>query len=68
MGLLGYYRRFIKNFSWITYPITLLQRKVKKFEWTQECVASFKQLKQLHTNARVLKIADPDKEFVMLLA
>ena len=34
MGLVGYYHRFIKKFSWISYPITSLQRKGKKFEWT----------------------------------
>jgi len=41
MGLSGYYRRFIRNFSQITYPIISLQRKGKKFEWTEECEASF---------------------------
>jgi hypothetical protein len=55
MGLAGYYRRFIRNFSCIAYPITSLQRKGKKFEWTEECAASFEQLKQLLTNAPVVK-------------
>ena len=32
-----YYRRFIRNFLQIAYPITSLQRKGKKFEWTKEC-------------------------------
>ena len=32
MALAGYYRRFIKNFSCIAFPITSLQRKCKKFE------------------------------------
>ena len=41
MGLVGYYRSFIRNFSKISYPITSLQRKGKKFEWTKECEASF---------------------------
>ena len=45
MGLAGYYRRFIKNFSQISYPITSLQTKGKKFEWTKECEASFEHLK-----------------------
>ena len=41
MGLASYYRRFITNFSQILYPITSLQRKGKKFEWIEECGASF---------------------------
>ena len=65
MGLAGYYRRFNGNLSWITYPITSSQRKGKKFEWTEECATSFEQLKQLLTNALVLKSVDPDKEFVV---
>ena len=31
MGLAGYYRRFIRNFSRIAYPIASLQRKCKNF-------------------------------------
>ena len=61
MGLAGYYNRFIRNFSRIAYPITSLQWKGKKFEWTKECEASFEQLKQWLTHARVLKIVDPNK-------
>ena len=41
MWLVGYYTRFIRNFSHITYPITPLQMKGKKIEWIEECVASF---------------------------
>jgi len=65
MGLAGYYQWFIKNFSHISYPITSLQRKGKKFECTEECAISFEQLKHLRTNALVLKIEDHDKEFVI---
>eukprot|EP00253_Pinus_taeda_P005109 PITA_05109 len=50
MVLTGYYRRFIGNFSRISYPITSLQKKGKKFEWTKECEASFEQLTQLLTH------------------
>jgi hypothetical protein len=32
MGLVGYYRRFIKGFSGIASPITSLQKKGVKFE------------------------------------
>lgn len=65
MGLASYYKQFIRNLSNIDYPITSLQRKMKKFEWTKECETSFDQLKHLLTNAQALKIVDPDKEFVV---
>ena len=54
MGLAGYYRRFIRNFSQIDYPITLLQRKGNKFEWTKECEARFEKLKKLLMHAPIL--------------
>jgi len=65
MGLVGYCRRFIEKFSHISYPIMKLQKQGKKFEWTEECATIFEQLKQLLTNAPVLKIADSGKEFVV---
>ena len=33
LGLAGYYRRFIENFSRIAAPLTLLTRKNNKFNW-----------------------------------
>ena len=56
MGLVGYYRRFIGKFSRISYPMTSLHRKGKKLEWIEECATTFKQLKQLLTNAPALRI------------
>ena len=34
LGLAGYYRRFIQDFSRIALPLTKLLRKGVKFEWT----------------------------------
>ena len=65
MGLAGYYRRFITEFSKITHPITSLQRKEKKFQWTKECEKSFQRLKQLLTSAPILRIADPNVDFLV---
>jgi len=67
MGLVVYYRRFMRNFSQISYPITSLQRKGKKFEWMEECEARFEQLKQLLTHAPMLKIGDLDIEFFVCI-
>ena len=41
LGLVGYYRRFIENFSKIAKPMTDLLKKYTKFKWTEECEASF---------------------------
>jgi hypothetical protein len=65
MGLAGYYRRFIKGFSKIGCPITAIQKKGVKLTWTSECEERFQELKYLLTHAPMLKIADPDNDFLM---
>jgi hypothetical protein len=59
MGLVGYYRRFIKGFSNIASPITSLQKKGVKFEWNSKCEESFQQLKVVLISVPILKIAYP---------
>jgi hypothetical protein len=46
LGLAGYYRRFIKDFSKVAKPMTKLLEKNKAFKWTKECQASFEELKK----------------------
>ena len=46
LGLAGYYRRFIENFSKIAKPMTELLKKDTRFIWTEECEASFQELKK----------------------
>jgi hypothetical protein len=65
MGLVGYYRRFIVGFSKKSHPITSLQRKEKNFQWTEECEESFQRFKQLLTSAPILRIANPNMDFVV---
>jgi hypothetical protein len=65
MGPTGYYRRFIKRFSKIGFPINSLQKKGVKFIWTSECEEIFQELKYLLTDAIVLNIEDPNKDFLV---
>jgi hypothetical protein len=63
LGLAGYYRRFIKDFSKIAKPMTKLLEKNKAFEWTIECLASFEELRKHLTSAPVLVLPDLTKKF-----
>jgi hypothetical protein len=65
MGLVGYYKIFIAGFSKISHPITSLQKKGIKFEWTTECEENFNLLKELLTSAPILNIVDPNGSFVV---
>jgi hypothetical protein len=44
LGLAGYYRRFIGNFSKIAKPLTSLLEKGVDFFWTDECQRAFDEL------------------------
>ena len=41
LGLAGYYKRFIKDFSRLAAPMTRLTRKEVKFEWNDLCEKVF---------------------------
>ena len=54
LGLVGYYRRFVRGLSIVVSPLTKLLRKGIKFEWTDKCQNSFEQLKGMLVEAPVL--------------
>jgi hypothetical protein len=65
MGITRYYRKFIEGFSKIAYPITSLQEKGTKFNWSRKCQNNFNKLKELLTTEPILKVADLDKDFTV---
>jgi hypothetical protein len=62
LGLAGYYRRFIKDFSKIAKPMTRLLEKNKDFDWTEKCKANFEELKKRLTSAPMLILPDITKK------
>ncbi|KAL0556796.1 hypothetical protein IC582_005313 [Cucumis melo] len=65
LGLAGYYRRFVENFSRITTPLTQLTRKGAPFVWSKVCEDSFQNLKQKLVTAPVLTVPDGSGSFVI---
>jgi hypothetical protein len=63
LGLAGYYRRFIEEFSKIAKPLTELLEKDKKFKWTHACDASLQELKKRLMTISVLVMPDMEKPF-----
>ncbi|WVZ76569.1 hypothetical protein U9M48_024534 [Paspalum notatum var. saurae] len=63
LGLAGYYRRFIKDFSKTAKPMTSLTKKNVKYVWSSNCGEAFQTLKKLLTSAPVLAQPDVTKPF-----
>ena len=54
LGLVGYYRRFIEDFSQLVAPMKRLTRKEVKFVWDDSCEQAFQELKRRLTSAPIL--------------
>nr|GEU28719.1 putative reverse transcriptase domain-containing protein [Tanacetum cinerariifolium] len=65
LGLEGYYRRFIENFSKITKPLTVLTQKSKTFDWGEEQENAFQTLKGKLYDALVLALPDRQEDFML---
>ena len=65
LGLAGYYRRFLPNFSHTTAVLSNLLRKNTKFEWTQEADIAFLDLKSRLASRPILRPPDFTLPFCM---
>lgn len=63
LGLTGYYRNFIHDYSKIAKPITNLLRKNVEFNWTLECQTAFDKLKNILCSEPILQYPDFEHPF-----
>lgn len=63
LGMAGWYRRFIRDFSKVAAPLTELTKAKVKFRWNERCEVAFNSLKQLLCTAPVLSTPDYTKPF-----
>ena len=67
LGLTGFYRDFIPNYSDIALPLTELTRKgsSEKVKWGEQREEAFLKLKQCLVNPPILHLPDPDRLFIL---
>ncbi|WVZ70928.1 hypothetical protein U9M48_019557 [Paspalum notatum var. saurae] len=65
LGLAGYYRRYIENFSKVAKPMTSPLEKDATFKWTEARRKAFDELKKRLTTAPILVLPDPAKKFTV---
>lgn len=65
LGLAGYYRRFIKNFSKIAKPLTNLLKKDINFKWSEREQESFNILRDALCQEPILQYPDFTQPFLL---
>ena len=65
LGLVGYYRKFIKNFAKIAKSLTVLTCMDVKFEWKETHRCAFMKLKDTIIQAPILRYPDTTKPYIV---
>ena len=65
LGLTGYYRRFIEDFSRLAAPMKRLTRKEVKFEWNDMCEKAFQEMKRRLTSAPLLIVPKRGQRYIV---
>jgi hypothetical protein len=66
LGHAGFYRRFVKDFSKITKPLTRLLQKDVEYDFDEECLHSFRTLKQSLISAPIMQPPDWNLPFEIM--
>ena len=65
LGMVNYYRRFIKNFAKIAQPLVNLIKKDTPFQWTDVCLSAFEQLKTALLSFPILRQPNLARQFMV---
>ena len=65
LGLAGYYRRFIEDFSRLAAPMMRLTRNEVKFDWDDRCEEAFQELKMRLTTFPILTVPDKGQGYTV---
>ena len=63
LGVIGYYRKFCRNFSDIVSVLTNLLCKNATFIWSNECQVAFEKIKSMLQNSPILKAPNFEQQF-----
>ena len=65
LGLAGYYKRFIEDFSQLAASMTRLTQKEVKFEWHYLCEKAFQELKRRLTSTPILIVPERGQRYTL---
>ena len=65
LGMIGYYRRYCKNFAQVAAPLSDLISERRKFNWSEACQRAMNDLKAILMSAPVLRAPDFDRKFIV---
>ena len=65
LGLAGYYRRFVKDFSTVTRTLASLLKNNTIFQWNEACQRSFERLTNALTTSPILTLPTGSGDYVV---
>ena len=65
LGLAGYYKRFIEDFSRLAAPMTRLTQRGVKFEWDDLCEKAFQEFKRRLTTTPILIVPEQKQRYTV---
>ena len=66
LGHVGFYRRFIKDFSKISIPLCRMLEKDANFDFDESCIISFEEIKSRLVSAPIMLTSDWSNEFEIM--